>query len=51
MGRDAKRGDGRMWNNWNGGVGGGGGSFAKNIQKIIYKKKQRKINIFQILKI
>ena len=33
------------------GAGGGGGSFAKNIQKIIYKKKQRKINIFQILKI
>ena len=33
MGRDAKRGDGRMWNNWN-----GGGSFAKNIHKIIYKK-------------
>ena len=45
MGRDAKRGDGRMWNNWN-----GGGVLLKIYIKSFIKKQQRKINIFQILK-
>ena len=52
MGRDAKRGDGRMWNNWNGGVGGGGGVgvLLKIYKKSFIKKNNAKSTFFKFWK-
>ena len=46
MGRDAKRGDGRMWNNWNGGVG----VLLKIYKKSFIKKNNAKSTFFKFWK-